>query len=86
MCVRYLWSHPGAKVGLHCFRVAGMDVANIVEGGRRRTGARPALNYAVMTAPDSDESGQSDSAAEEVRSAASSVCAWMSRRWLALVS
>ena len=49
------------------FLSAGMDVGNIVEGGRRRGAPRPALNYAAMTAADSDGSEQSDSAAEEVR-------------------
>ena len=42
-------------------------MGNIVEGGRRRGAARPAINYAAMTAADSDDSERSDSAAEEVR-------------------
>lgn len=44
-------------------------MANIVEGGRRRGAARPSFNYAAMTASDSDDSEQLDSAAEEVREA-----------------
>lgn len=57
---------------------AGMDVANIVEGGRggrRGAAARPAVNYAAMTrrGSDSDDSAPSDADSAEARPAPATV-------------